>query len=229
MRARKNNSKKLTVVLLSIILVLCCTIGGTLAWLSATSGTVTNTFTVGDITIDLKEHELGDGGALTTEEVTAEDEYKILPGTSQPKDPFVRIGANSENCYVFVQVKEVNNTVGNTNEKYIEWAIANGWTQLGNTTNGVSTYYRTTNYATAAIPTTYDVLANNSVSYGPDLTKEDIALLYGENGTLEDGEKPQLIFKAFAVQSEGLTKADGTAITSASDAWDLIDSSAKLS
>lgn len=229
MYAKKNNGKKIIVTLLAVVMLIGCTIGGTLAWLSATSGTVTNTFTVGDVNIELKEHDLKADGTLdTSSEVTEENTYKIVPGDAQPKDPFVRVEKNSEDSWIFVQVKEVHNVVtGNTDAtKYVTWEIADGWTQLGTTENGVSTYYRTTNYTTATTDTTYYVLkgdkdnANGIVTYDSNLTKANL-------DDVADDTKPQLIFKAFAVQEE----AAGTytdAATGAAAAWTQIDASAKL-
>lgn len=221
MYAKKRSGKKIVAMVLAVVLLIGVGVGGTLAWLSATSGTVTNTFTVGDVNIELKEHDLVDG-ALTTDEVTEENTYKIVPGDTQPKDPFVRVEANSEDSWIFVQVQEVNNTVtGNENaSKYVTWEIADGWTQLGTTENGVSTYYRTANYTTVSENVTYYVLKGNEdsvngiVIYDSDLTKANL-------DTVTDNTKPQLIFKAFAVQNE--------AGTDAAAAWNQIPAADKLS
>ena len=80
-QSRKSN--KALLVLLALVLVIGCTVGGTLAWLTAKTETVTNTFTVGDI------------GTLTLEEATGtviEDgkkSYTIVPGMDIAKDPKV--------------------------------------------------------------------------------------------------------------------------------------------
>lgn len=235
MYAKKSNSKKIIVTLLAVVLLIAGTIGGTLAWLSATSGTVTNTFTVGDVNIELKEHDLNANGTLdTATEVTEENTYKIVPGDTQPKDPFVRVKANSEDSWIFVQVKEVNNAVTGTANatKYVTWEIADGWTLLS-TANGVSTYYRTTNYTTKDSAEIYNVLKgdpskeaatglNGYVSYDEDLTKANIeALDANKDGNVADTEMPQLIFKAFAVQKE--------AGSDANSAWNQIATGDKLS
>ena len=229
MYAKKNSGMKVVATLLAIALLIGGVVGGTVAWLLDTTPTVTNTFTVGDVNIELKEHDLIANGTLDANtEVTEENTYKIVPGDTQPKDPFVRVIANSEDSWIFVQVQEVNNAVsGNDNaSKYVTWAIADGWTQLGTTENGVSTYYRTTNYTTLTNDTTYNVLkgdatnANGIVTYDSDLTKANL-------DAVTDTTKPQLIFKAFAVQAE----AAGTytdAATGAAAAWNQIDASAKL-
>lgn len=211
MSAKKSVGMKAVVLLLAVVLLIGCTVGGTLAWLIAQSETVTNTFTVGNINIELKEHALGTDGKLTETEITAINTYKILPGTEQPKDPFVRIAANSEDCWVFVQIKETNNTAS-ADLKYVTWAIADGWTLL-ESKDGVSTYYRTQSYTTATDAQTYAILSKNQVAYSSDLTKAMIDSL--QNNT------PTLIFKAFAVQSD--------AATSASAAWGKVASNEKLS
>ena len=196
MKAKKTVSMKMVVLLLTLVLVLGCAAGGTFAWLITQTGPVTNTFTVGDINIELKEHELEENGTLGTIEVTEEDEYKVLPGTEQPKDPFVRVKAGSEDCYVFVKIVEENNsaTVDGKAVTYVEWAIASGWTPL----DGVAgVYYR--EYAADADAdddTEYFVLDDNKVSYSQDLTKAALGEL--------NGNKPSLIFTAYAVQKEGM-------------------------
>lgn len=212
MYAKKNAGAKIIVLLLAAALLIGGTIGGSLAWLVAKSDTVTNTFSVGNITIELKEHALVNGELDANTEVITADTYKVLPGTEQPKDPFVRIAANSEACYVFVQIKETNNTASDS-LKYVTWAIADGWTQLGTTTNGVSTYYRTTNYSTSNKAETYGILDKNKVAYSSGLTKAMIDSL--------NTNKPTLTFKAFAVQAEAAAEA--------SAAWNEVPASEKLS
>lgn len=220
------NAKKIVAALLAVVLLIGVGIGGTLAWLTATSGTVTNTFTVGDVNIELKEHALVDGELDTDTEVDEEDTYKIVPGTSQPKDPFVRVMANSEDSWIFVQIKEVNNTAG-TDLKYVEWQIDDSlWTHL-DTNGSIHTYVLTNNYTTKTADETYDVLLGDTVTYNSNLTKANLEALDKDAvdttgyGTIEDDEMPQLIFKAFAVQAEAATDAD--------DAWSQIASTAKLS
>lgn len=216
MYAKKSNAKKIIVTLLAVVMLIGGTIGGTLAWLSATSGTVTNTFTVGNIWIDLYEHTRDNDGKLTTTEVKALSDYKIIPGTSEEKDPTVEVLANSENCWVFIQVQELNNVAatddtGATTHKYVTWNIdSDVWTKLSES-NGVVTYYATTSYTTQNTDKTYDVLSDKKVSYGDSLTKAMIDLLYAkdDNGNIivNTEKQPQLNFKAFAVQAEAGTAA----------------------
>ena len=196
----KKTSKVLTLLLCAVLLI-AGTVAGTVAYLSDSSETVTNTFSVGNIDIEMKEHALGADGKLSDAETAEEDSYKILPGTQQPKDPFVRVLKDSEDCWVFVQVWEVNNAASDS-LRYVSWEIDDQWTLL-KTENNVSTYYLTLNHAMSDEDEEYNVLKDKTVSYSENLTKDMIDAL-GEN-------VPQLVFKGFAVQL-------GAASTAA-DAW----------
>lgn len=219
--AKKSLSMKVVVLLMAAVLLIGCSVGGTLAWLIANSETVTNTFVVGDINIELKEHELNAEGKVDKDaagNITAAEidstttTYKVLPGTSQVKDPFVRVKANSENCWVFVQVKETNNLADSaTNLKYVTWVVDGAWEELS-TENGVSTYYKKVNHVLSDKEAIYPILSGDTVSYSENLTKTMVEAL-GNN-------QPQLIFKAFAVQEEAATTAEG--------AWAKVDTDAKL-
>ena len=85
--------KKALLLVLAAALVVVASVGGTLAWLSSTSGTITNTFTAGDVGLTLEEPNY-DGN----------DSAILVPGVSIDKDPTVTVTADSEACYVFVKV-----------------------------------------------------------------------------------------------------------------------------
>ena len=189
MRRRRGISTKTLVALLSLVLLLGCSLGGTLAWLSDSTGPVTNTFTVGDIDITLVE--------------TTED-YKIVPGVNIAKDPKVTVKANSEACWLFVKVDEVNwpNFMDGENRK-VNYSIAGGWALLDEEKHpGV--YYREVNAETAKNGETYGVLLNNEVTVSENLTKAEVNSIT---------TKPQLTFTAYAVQKEG--------VNTAAEAWKI--------
>ena len=74
--------KKRTMALLAaVLLVVGVAIGGTLAWLTAQSDTVVNTFTTSDIEIELKE-DIGK---------TSNYQFKMIPGYTIDKDPKVTV------------------------------------------------------------------------------------------------------------------------------------------
>ena len=89
---RRSVSSRAFIALLALVLVIGCVAGGTVAWLVATSDTVTNTFTYGNIDIALTE--------------TTGKDYKIIPGKDIPKDPKVTVKGGSEACWLFVKVEE---------------------------------------------------------------------------------------------------------------------------
>lgn len=194
MRAKKTVSMKMVVLLLAVVLVVGCAAGGTFAWLMASSGEVTNTFSVGNIKIDLKESDNLEA-------------FKILPGTEQKKDPVVTVKGGSEDCWVFVQVKEINNVAkeenGAVTHKYVTWEIdSDVWTKLSEE-NGIITYYtKNGSYVTQDADAPFNVLKNQKVSYGDSLTKEMIDNLYTSEGQIDADKQPKLVFKAFAVQKE---------------------------
>lgn len=176
MRKRRGISTKALVALLAFVLVIGCSLGGTLAWLTDKTDAVTNTFTVGDINITLDE--------------TTKD-YKILPGVNIPKDPKVTVEANSEVCWLFVQVKEDNWPEFKENDettRKVNYSIAEGWTELK---SGV--YYRQV-YASNE-DQSFTILKDNQVTVSENLTKTEVNSIT---------TKPQLTFTAYAVQMEGV-------------------------
>ena len=106
--------KKTFVLLLALVLIAGAAVGGTLAWLTATTGEVKNTFTTSNIEIELAENAGG-----------TNKEFKMVPGCTITKDPKVTVKANSEDCYLFVKVEKSTNF-----DAYMEYAIDTGWTAL---------------------------------------------------------------------------------------------------
>ena len=152
--------KKLTVSLAVLALVACMAAGATLAWLTAKTSSVTNTFTYGDINIELKE--------------TTGESYKMVPGNKITKDPKVTVKANSEACWLFVKVEKSGNF-----DSFMEYGIADGWTALAGE-DGV--YYR--EVISSTTDTEYYVLSGNLVTVKDSVTKEDFAGLKGTMPTL---------------------------------------------
>lgn len=167
--------KKLTTVL-AIVLVVALSVAGTYAYLTDKTGPVVNTFTVGNVNIDLTE---GTG-----------EFYKMVPGTTIGKDPKVTVKADSEACWLFVKVEKSANFAD-----FLTYDMANGWTALDGV-NGV--FYR--QVEAGAADQDFAVLANNTVSVKPDVTK---AMMDG----LTDATRPTLTFTAYACQTAGIDTA----------------------
>ena len=148
---RRSVSSKAFAAVLALVLVLGCALGGTVAWLVAKSDPVVNTFTYGDININLEE--------------TTGSSYKIIPGVDIAKDPKVTVEADSEACWLFVKVEEVGTFVADK----VTYSVADGWTAL---TGQPGVYYREVGAVTA--DTDFYVLKDNVVKVSDTLTKEDI-------------------------------------------------------
>lgn len=176
MKKFRELSGRLVVAMLAVTLLIGCAIGGTVAWLTAKTDPVVNTFTYGDINIKL------------TETKPANREAKIIPGVNIEKDPKVTVKANSEACWLFVKVEEAGTFVTDK----VTYSIDTGWTKLTGVTGVDNVYYREVGAVTANAE--YAVLKDNKVTVSDTLTKEDI-----QNIT-----NPTLTFTAYAVQKDGI-------------------------
>lgn len=184
MRRRRGISTKTLVALLSLVLLLGCSLGGTLAWLSDSTDPVINTFTVGDINISLDESN--------------DLDLTIVPGVPIKKDPKVTVLEGSEACWLFVKIEESANWPDE-----LTYTIATGWTKL---TGVTGVYYREVDAETAKNGDDWQVLAGDNtypdgvVTVSDTLTKSELQELASNN--------PTLTFTAYAVQQEGVDTAE---------------------
>ena len=195
--------KRLITAIIALSLALCCLVGVTMAWLMDSTNEVTNTFTVGDVNIELIEHAYNEDDTDTiTNVVSNTNEYPLIPGTIYAKDPTVTVKANSEDCYLFIKVTETNNPL-----TYLEYTIDETvWTKLE---NGV--YYRLV--SKDENDQSWGILTNNQVKVRENVVKPGTT----GNGYVEmpaASAQPVLSFKAYAVQSAN--------VADASAAWGLV-------
>lgn len=182
--------KKILALTLVFALALALGIGGTVAWLTAKTDSVVNTFTVGDINITLAE--------------TATD-FKMVPGNEIAKDPKVTVVAGSEACWLFVKIVKSAN-YGTYLEDY---SLATGWTEL---TGVDGVYYREVSAEDAASGVEYYVLsAGTKLGTDKGHVKVKEAVTKAQMEEIKTSGQPTLTFTAYAVQKDN--------ITSASDAW----------
>ena len=139
--------KKTIALVLALVLIVGAAIGGTVAYLTDKTASVTNTFTIGKVDIDLTE---------------TQRTYKMIPGNTLDKDPKVTVTAGSEDSWVFVKVDKSTNL-----DTYISYTIATGWTALPGV-DGV--YYREYTSSTDAVD--YPVLTDNKVTVKGTVTNE---------------------------------------------------------
>lgn len=211
---------KKAAVMLACALAVGCAIGGSLAWLTDQTGNVTNTFSVGDINIDLKEHDyVPESKTLDTEKkpVTENVDYVFVPGDTLPKDPFVTVGANSEDCYLFVKVSGINNTHKDLSGRIIDWTVsphleeqnekADGWTKYELKTEYeddaktvVSTEYWYCKVLNSSADQIWYILQNDSITVNRLVTKDMVSDI--------KNKKPQVVLTAAAVQVANLADSE---------------------
>lgn len=193
--------KKAIVTVVALVLVLCCAMGGTLAWLVAKTDPVVNTFTYGDINIGLSESD--------------DLDLKMIPGNSIKKDPVVTVKEGSEASWLFVKVEKSNNF-----DSFMKYAVDSDWTLLDTSDDGLTSvyYYNGTDLnALLQEDKSFNILGTgsydnytwqeNEVFVLPTVKKDDLK-------GLTDETLPTLTFTAYAVQRD-------TNITTAVQAWDI--------
>ena len=131
----KKTTKALALVLCAMLLVVG-SVMGTLAYLTSQDD-VTNTFTVGNVTITMDEADVDaygvklykvDAEGNTTSELADRvdsNEYKLIPGHTYVKDPTIHVGENSESCWLFVKIE--NGLVSNGT---INWPSESKWVNV---------------------------------------------------------------------------------------------------
>lgn len=127
---KKSMLRKVLLLACSAVLLVCLSVGATLAYLTSTD-TVENTFTVGKVKITLDEtlttadgkpaksvEEVGAEGEVTTSIVPVDEgetpdrvkanEYHLMPGHTYTKDPTVTVLADTEPCYIRIRMTITN-------------------------------------------------------------------------------------------------------------------------
>lgn len=201
--------KKTVAVLMAAMLIFGGAMGATVAWLTASTEQVVNTFTYGNVEIELNETKPSGQTA------------KMVPGDVIEKDPEVTVKAGSEPCYVFVKVTPSAN-YETFFGAFSSEDMAAGWTPL---TGAENVYYKEAANAdpdaSAALKndwTSYilkgtTAYPNGAVTVSSTVTKADMdALKAGGTDKL-----PTLTFQAFAVQKANIANAQ--------EAWQQVNSS----
>ena len=185
--------KKTILTIVCTILICTCVMGTTLAYLVDKTDPIKNTFTVGDINIELKETK-GEGTDYAKS-------FKMIPGSTLAKDPIITLKAGSEPCYIFVKIEKSENF-----DNFMTYVIYGDsvWQKIESGTN-YDVYYTTSNSIPNA-DVTYQILAGDGenatgvVKVKSTVTKVDL-------NTLTDATYPTLTFTAYAVQFANLTSA----------------------
>ena len=197
----KKSVKALLLTLCAVVLVVA-TVFTTLAFMTSRTNTITNTFSVGNISITLDEADVDEVGVLvSTKDVRVNENqtYKLVPGKEYVKDPTVHVTANSEDSWVFVKYT-------NTLE---DGAIASGmtvdtenWNELVLEDVDYKVYYR--QYAKNAEKVDYKLFTTDEF---------EVANITGETLNTKAHDKT-ISVQAFAIQDDGFDNA--------SKAWEAL-------
>lgn len=199
----KTKSKALLLALCAVLLV-AASVLGTLAYLTS-QDKVTNTFSVGSVVITMDELDTDSDNNKDDNRTYGEGDnavvrdkangYKLLPGHQYTKDPIVHVDSNSEECYLFVIVK--NEIAGiesdATGDKTVAAQMAkNGWNEVGTTADGTLYVYGTTEAPTA-------------VKGGENKPVFETFKIDGDvtNTTLAGYKDKTIVVTAYAVQKDG--------------------------
>ncbi len=186
----KKISKKGWIALLAAAVMLLGMVGGTIAWLIDKTDAVVNTFTYGDIKIDLTETDTNDG-----DQNPLTNEYKMIPGQKITKDPVLTVEKGSEDCWLFVKLEKSTNADFN---EFMTYEMADGWTALDNV-DGV--YYREVAATDVADDNkAFGIIKDNTVTVKETVTK-------GMLNALTEQTYPRLTVTGYAVQKAGMASA----------------------
>lgn len=205
--ARRMVSAKTLTILLAVVLVVGCAVGGTLAWLVASTDEVKNTFTAAGIDIELKETMKPDGTVVAAG--VTDWSAKMIPGYTYSKNPVVTV-TNDVSCYLFVKFDKKGSGEQWLDYKSLEdsW---DGWCE-GNGTNGVpyGVFYRIVNASDTV--KSWHLIKDDKITIKSELTKENMPAT---------GDLPELIYTAYVCQ---LAKNETTSFT-VGEAWAIASGS----
>lgn len=187
----KISGMKLVALALLAALAIGGVVGGTVAWLIDSPDPVINTFTYGDINIDLDETDT----KLDDDDDPNTNDYKMIPGETITKDPVVTVKAGSEAMWLFVRLEKSHNF-----DDFLEYTVDSSWVELDVGSTAYDVYYR---YISAEEIARDDlkaaVIQDNMVTVKESVTKQMLNAL-DEGGA---ANYPTLHVTAYAVQASG--------------------------
>ena len=166
--------KKIVLLSLTLALIATAIISGTLAWLTASTSEVKNTFTTAGIEIKLEETFNTD---TNSDGKNDKWQAQLIPGYSYTKDPKVTVNNGSVDCYLFVKFVETNNP-----STYLTYTstltAANGWTQgegTGEGKNGIPTNVWYRKVMTSDTTKSWELLSGNTIAVKDTVTTANMA------------------------------------------------------
>ena len=209
----KTKNKALLLSLCAVLLV-AASVLGTMAYLTSQDA-VTNTFSVGSVAITMDESDV-DNSTEGENDRDKANNYKLLPGHQYTKDPIIHVASTSENCYLFVIVKNEIAAIESdaAGDKTVAAQIVeNGWNEVGTTADG--TLYV---YGAVTDPTAVAGGANKTV-FTTFKIDGDKVVNVSEGETVPEGKfdlsgyaGKTIIVTAYAVQVDGFEDDAAAAI-----------------
>lgn len=174
------NVKKVAATTAALSLTAAVAVGGTLAWLTAKTDTIKNTFTIGNVGIKLQEKE-GEEWKTAGVGFTGQ-QYTVTPGIDITKEAKVTVDDGSEKSIVYLKVVKQ----GDFDTYFSTTVDPSKWTPL----EGHENYY----WAVAEENAELGILTDNKVDPNESTLVNGVQL----NGVA-------LSFQAAAIQYDGLT------------------------
>lgn len=192
---KKSVSMKAVALLLVVILLIGCTIGGTIAYLMTNTTPVVNTFVAGDIgELTLSESDTDPD----TEDV--QHNYLVIPGVDIKKDPKVSFSGHNVDAYVFLKVEAAGWNVDSEHTNFskyyrdsegtLYWDIADGWDFFREVDGNTHIYCR--KVPATEVLNNVSVIKDDKITVTSKVTKENLA-----------NPLPNLTFTAYAIQASG--------------------------
>ena len=222
-KTQKKLRKLLTLVSCAVLLV-CVTIGATVAYLTS-QDQVVNTFTVGNVAITLDEADVNPDGTYVNgvNQRVDKNEYHLLPGHSYIKDPTIYVDNDSEDCYIYVKIVnqipdiEKGDAADTNNGEYLSIAKQmenKGWKQLvvdGVSVSGVFYATKTVagNETTAVFSKNDTVKVFDGFTLDNDAVVARYAPVVDKDGKIISQSKIEIT--AYAIQKDGFNTPE--------DAW----------
>lgn len=169
----------------AIVVILGGIVSGTVAWMFVKSEPVSNTFTYGDLRLELIESD-----SLIGDEDEYINKYNIKPGIEVAKDPYIEVGSGTIDCWVFVKINKSDNL-----DTFIEYEPADGWDELEK-----DVYCR--KVKSSDVSQGFYILKDNKVSVKDSVTQQML-------DELAEEDYPSISFTAYAIQTfDGETAKD---------------------
>ena len=201
---------KAILTLLCAVALVVGSVFATLAYFTDTES-VTNTFTVGKVDISMDELNTdgkdADGEVNTAERDTA-NKYHLIPGKTYTKDPTIHVVADSEDCWLFVEVKNglANIEAAVDNKGTVSKQISdNGWTLLAGKTDVYYKKWVSTDNVDQQVFSEFKIDGDKVVNM------QDGKPVPADKIDLKDYANANITVTAYAVQAEGFDTA--------ADAW----------